>query len=141
MDNRVYPKSKMIRKPDRMCFSCNGCLKQGKYLSVLAKVVDNEYKLYQVPKEELHVCSPKYLSLEVKMAKKLLIEKALEDPTRSITEIYREVKESFEESLEPQDLQLFMENFPKYSQAKSLLCRKRKEQRERSATAQTLPSS
>ena len=137
MDNRVYTKSKMIRKPDRMCFSCNGCLKQGKYLSVLAEVVDNEYKLYQVPKEELHVCSPEYLGLEVKMAKKLLIEKALEDPTRSITEIYREVKDSFEESLEPQDLQLFLENFPTYSQVKSLLCRKRKEQRERSATAQT----
>ena len=98
----------------------------------MARVVDDEYKLDKVPKEEVHVCSPSYLCLEVKLAKKLLTEKALEDPTRSITEIYKEVKESYVASLEPQDWQLFLENFPKYPQIKSLICRLRKEQRERS---------
>ena len=128
--NRVYKRCKS--KSGRIFFSCNGCQKKGKYVSVLATVEDSEYKLEQVPKEELHVCSPQYMALEVKMAKKLLAEKALEDPMRSITEIYNEVKESYVATLEPQDWQLFLDNFPSYSQVKPLLCRKRKEQREKS---------
>ena len=95
------------------------------------KQVGDKYELYQVPKDELHACSPKYLCFEVKMAVKQISEMVLEEPSRSVAEIYREVKKSYADSLEPQDWQLFQDNFPKLKNIESSLYRKRKEMRGR----------
>ena len=128
--SRVYRK-RIHRKTGLICFSCNGCDRKGKYLSALVKQVGDKYELYQVPKDELHACSPKYLCFEVKMAVKQMSKRVLEEPSRSITEIYREVREHYAESLEPQDWQLFEENFPKLKNIESALYRRRRKLRDR----------
>ena len=132
--SRVYRK-RAKQRSGLIAFTCNECDRKGKFLSALVKQVGDEYKLYQVPKDELHVCDPKYLCFEVKMAMKLITDRALEEPSRSITEIYKEVKESYAESLEPQDWQLFLENFPKLRNIESSLYRRRKELRLRETGA------
>ena len=133
MGSRVYRK-RIKNKSGLISFTCNGCDRKGIYLSALVKQVGDEYKLYQVPKDELHVCNPKYLCFEVKMAVKMISERALEEPSRSIAEIYREVKENYAESLEPQDWQLFLDNFPKLKNIESSLYRRRRELRQRAET-------
>ena len=122
--NRVYKRSRTIGKSGLTCFSCNGCQKQGKYLSAIAREVGNEYILERAPLEKNHVCLPIKHVVDVKMAMKLINEKTLGEPNRSIREIYDEVKDSYVESMEPDMRESFLESIPKYEKISLRLWKK-----------------
>ena len=114
IENRIYRRRRDAKGRSRhVLFSCSGCEKKGKHVSALALIVEGEYKLSRYAREEHHLCSPNNFSVDVKTAMKLVNDKVLEEPNRSIGEIYREVKESYAQTLEPERREKFLESFNK----------------------------
>ena len=137
--NRIFRRRNNTRRGDNLTFSCVFCERKGKFVNAQVKVVNEEHTLSRAPRDEHHICAPKKHCVDVKIAMKQIHEKIMEDLSRSVGEIYREVKESYAQSLDPQKRETFLSEFPLFKNVKANLNRKRtlyrntKEQEERVA--------
>ena len=69
-------------------------------MSALASVDQDEYQLVEAPPLEDHVCWASGHKPAIKMASALMYQKVREEPTRSISKIYEEVRTQFAEGMD-----------------------------------------
>ena len=96
----------------RVTFSCNECETEGKFISATAEVVDGQYRLVEAPKPEEHCCWASGNALLIKQARSMMYQKVEEDPTRSVLEIYEDVRSIFTEGMDQNTMQSFLQDFP-----------------------------
>ena len=92
-------------------FSCNGCERScNKYLSAIAKIKeDGTYELIEWPCMKDHACWADGNQALIKKARNEMFEKISQDPSRSINQIYEEVRNSITQTMESQEKLLFLE--------------------------------
>ena len=111
-------------------FTCNGCEKIGQYLSAVVGVEDEESEKYYViraPSNDDHHCWATANQLTIKRARDQMCEMVIEEPTRSLQEIYEEVRNQVTENMDSNTKLLFLQDFPTFFQIKTILVRKRRE--------------
>ena len=77
-------------------FSCNGCETQAsKHLSAIAKIKeDGSYELIEWPRLKDHSCWADGSQALVQKAKRAMFFEVSQDPSRSVNQIYKEVRNS-----------------------------------------------
>ena len=108
-------------------FSCNGCETQAsKYLSAIAKIKeDGSYELIEWPRLKDHSCWADGSQALVQKAKRAMIFEVSQDPSRSVNQIYEEVRNSITQTMTTQEKQLFLSAFPTFRAIQSTLYKKR----------------
>ena len=108
-------------------FSCNGCETQAsKYLSAIAKIKeDGSYELIEWPRLKDHSCWADGYQALVKKARRTMIFEVSQDPSRSVNQIYEEVRNSITQTMTTQEKQLFLSAFPTFRAIQSTLYKKR----------------
>ena len=117
-------------KNGNLQFTCNGCKRKGHYTSAVAGVEESDksekYYLIRAPRYEDHTCwvteNP-----AIKSARDEMCSMVLNDPTRSLQEIYEEVRNRCTEDMDANAKLLFLQDFPTYIEIKTILVRKRRE--------------
>ena len=86
-------------------FSCNDCeTKASKYLSAVAKIKeDGSYELIEWPRSKDHSCWVDGNQALIKKARNEMFLKIDQDPSRSINQIYEEVRNSTTQTMTSQD--------------------------------------
>ena len=108
----------------KMVFTCNGCQKEGVYLSAVAGMENedaDEYYLIRAPQIQDHKCWVSGNTKVIKEAKDLMYQMVLKEPTRSLQEIYEVVRQQFTANMDSATKLLFLQDFPKYLDLKSAL--------------------
>ena len=111
-------------------FTCNGCDKIGHYLSAVVGVEDEEsgkYYVIRAPTNKDHLCWVSAFQQVIKRARDQMCEMVLKEPTRSLLEIYEEVRRDCTEDLDSVTKLIFLQDFPSYTEIKTILSRKRRE--------------
>ena len=108
-------------------FSCNDCeTKASKYLSAVAKIKeDGSYELIEWPRSKDHSCWVDGNQALIKKARNEMFLKIDQDPSRSINQIYEEVRNSTTQTMTSQEKQSFLSVFPSFRQIQAKLYRKR----------------
>ena len=94
--NHVFRKRR-IEKSGLVSFTCNGCETSvpKRYLSAFARVKeDGSYELAEWPRLEDHCCWADGNRALIRKARNEMFEKVSQDPSRSIVQIYEEVRQS-----------------------------------------------
>ena len=127
--NHVFRKRR-IEKSGLVSFTCNGCETSvpKRYLSAFARVKeDGSYELAEWPRLEDHCCWADGNRALIRKARNEMFEKVSQDPSRSINQIYEEVRNSFTQNMESQEKLLFLSAFPTFRDIQSSLYKKRRE--------------
>ena len=96
-------------------------------MSAIAKVIDGEYRLMEVPSVEEHVCWVSGDPHLVKSAISHMLQAIERDPTRSINQIYEDVRLSFTQSMSMAERKSFLDQFPTFKAVQRQLYLKRRE--------------
>ena len=124
IDNYTFRRRR--EKNGHVTFSCNACEAEKTFVSAIAKVVDGEYKLSEVPLVDEHVCWVSGSPLLVKSAISKMLQAIEKDPTRSINQIYEDVRLSFTQSMSMDERKSFLQEFPTFKAVQSQLYMKRR---------------
>ena len=111
-------------------FTCNGCQKLGLYLSAVAGTEDEEadkYYLIRAPQIKDHKCWISSNELAIREAKAEMYEIVLDEPTRSLQEIYEVVRQKYTAQMDSNTKLLFLQEFPRYLDLKSTLLSMRRQ--------------
>ena len=114
-------------KNGHVTFTCNSCEAEKTFVSAIAKVIDGEYRLTEAPSVEEHVC---WVSGDPQLGKSAIsqmIQAIDRDPTRSINQIYEDVRLSFTESMSMEERKSFLQEFPTFKNVQRTLYKKRRE--------------
>ena len=90
-------------------------------------MIDGEYRLKEVPSVEEHVCWVSGNPQLVKSAISQMLQAIERDPTRSINQIYEDVRLGFTRSMGMSERQSFLQEFPTFKAVQSQLFKKRRE--------------
>ena len=101
--------------------SLNLCEADGRFVSATAVHIDGQYHLRDAPRPEEHSCWASGHTFSITKARKMMYKKVEEDPTRSVLEIYEEVRNGFTEGMNQSAMQSFLQEFPMEVNAKSSL--------------------
>ena len=127
--NNIFKKRKK-QKNGNLVFTCNGCEKEGLYLSTVVGVEDEEadkYFVIRAPSMKDHKCWASSHQVDIKAAKAEMYEMVAKEPTRSLQEIYEVVRQKYTAQMEPNSKLLFLQEFPSFLDVKSnLLAQRRK---------------
>lgn len=129
LGNHVFKRNKKIAN-GKIIFSCNGCEKQGQYLSAVVGTEDEEadkYYLIRAPHITQHTCWVSSHHLAIKKAKEEMFEMVLKEPTRGLQEIYEVVRQWYTAEMDPNTKLLFIQDFPKFVDVKSSLLTRRRQ--------------
>ena len=105
-----------------MVFNCNGCQKMGFYLSAVAGTEDEEadkYYLIRAPQIKDHKCWTSSNQRSIRETKAEMYEIVLNEPTRSLQEIYEVVRQKYTAQMDSNTKLLFLQQFPRFL---NLLC-------------------
>ena len=108
----------------KMVFTCNGCQKEGVYLSAVAGTENeeaDEYYLIRAPQIQDHKCWVSGNTKVIKEAKDLMYQMVLKEPTRSLIEIYEVVRQQYTANMDSATKLLFLQEFPRYLDMKTAL--------------------
>ena len=110
-------------------FSCNTCeTSYNTHLSAIAKIKeDGAYELIKWPSSKDHACWSDGNQALIRQARTEMFTKITENPSRSILQIYEEVRNSITQSMDSQEKVLFLSVFPTFRQIQSSLYKKRRE--------------
>ena len=89
LGNHVFKRNKKLAN-GKIIFTCNGCEKQGHYLSAVVGTEDEEadkYYLIRAPHITQHTCWISSNHLAIRKAKEEMYEMVLKEPTRGIQEM------------------------------------------------------
>ena len=95
-------------------FSCNTCeTSYNTHLSAIAKIKeDGAYELIEWPRSRDHACWSDGNQALIRQARTEMFTKITENPSRSILQIYEEVRNSITQSMDSQEKVLFLSVFP-----------------------------
>ena len=91
-------KKRYKMRNENLLFTCNSCQKLNHYLSAVVEIQDQEADLYfllSAPSPNDHVCWVTGYQQTIKRAKNEMCSKVSKEPTRSLQEIYEEVRSQF----------------------------------------------
>ena len=129
LGDHVFKRSKKMPN-GKIIFTCNSCEKQGVYLSAVAGTEDEEadkYYLIRAPQISEHTCWVSSNRQLIEKAKQEMNQMVLNEPTRSLQEIYELVRQRFTSEMDSNTKLMFLQDFPKFVDVKSTLLRKRRE--------------
>ena len=102
----------------------------GLYLSAVAGTEDEEadkYYLIRAPQIKDHKCWTSSNQLAIREAKAEMYEIVLNEPTRSLQEIYEVVRQKYTAQMDSNTKLLFLQEFPRYLDLKSTMLSKRRQ--------------
>ena len=124
--SHIFRKRK-VHKSGVVVFTCNGCEADGKYVSALANVENDKYQLIEAPPIDDHACWASGHQPAIKMASNLMHQMVREDPTRSVPQIYEQVREQFTVGMDNTTKMSFLSQFPLYRNMSANLYKTRRE--------------
>ena len=92
LGNHVFKRNKKFAN-GKIIFTCNGCEKQGHYLSAVVGTEADKYYLIRAPHITQHTCWISSNHLAIRKAKEEMYEMVLKEPTRGLQEIYEVVRQ------------------------------------------------
>ena len=127
--NHTFKRRRQM-KNGNLQFTCNGCERAGHYTSAVVGVEESDksekYYLIRAPRYDDHPCWVTD-NEAIKRAKDEMCSIVLNDPTRSLQEIYEEVRNRCTEDMDANAKLLFLQDFPTWIEIKTILVRKRRE--------------
>ena len=122
-------KRRKVQKNGNLTFTCNGCEKEGLYLSAVVGVEDEEADKYFVirdPGMKDHKCWASSYQVDIRAAKSQMYEMVAKEPTRSLLEIYEVVRQKYTAQMDPDSKLLFLQEFPSFLDLKTALLAQRR---------------